>query len=46
MVRVDQAIIARLKKEGEIFELLVDCDKALAYREGKMADLSQVVASK
>jgi len=46
MVRVDQAIIARLKKEGETFEILVDCDKALAYREGKIADLSQVLASK
>lgn len=46
MVRVDRAIIARLKKEGETFELLVDCDAALAYREGKMTDLSLVLASK
>ena len=46
MVRVDQAIIARLKKEGETFEILVDCDMALAYREGTIKDLSQVLASK
>ena len=46
MVRVDQAIIARLKKEGEVFEVLVDCDKALAYRHGKLNTLSEVLASK
>lgn len=46
MVRVDQAIIARLKKEGETFEVLVDCDKALAYREGKQSSLSSALASK
>ncbi|MSR86024.1 ribosome assembly factor SBDS [Candidatus Woesearchaeota archaeon] len=46
MVRVDQAIIARLKKEGDTFEILVDCDKALAYREGKLANLSEVLATK
>lgn len=46
MVRVDQAIIARLKKDGQTFEILVDCDKALAYREGKVIDIAQVLASK
>ncbi len=46
MIRVDQAIIARLKKDGETFEILVDCDKALFYREGKLSDISQVVATK
>ncbi|MDP3728354.1 MAG: ribosome assembly factor SBDS [bacterium] len=46
MVRVDQAIIARLKKEGETFEILVDCNKALAYREGKIKEISEVLASK
>ncbi|MBI5798055.1 ribosome assembly factor SBDS [Candidatus Woesearchaeota archaeon] len=46
MVRVDQSIIARLKKEGEVFEVLVDCDKALAFREGKVKSLSEVLASK
>jgi len=46
MVRVDQAVIARLKKEGEIFEVLCDCDKAIAYREGKTSDLVEVLASK
>lgn len=46
MVRVDQAITARLKKDGEVFEILVDCDRALAYREGKLANLSEVLATK
>ncbi|HIH15605.1 MAG: hypothetical protein QT08_C0015G0006 [archaeon GW2011_AR17] len=46
MVRVDRSIIARLKKDGEVFEILVDCDKALAYREGKIKDLLEVLASK
>jgi len=35
MVDVDKAIIARLKREGETFEILVDCDKALEFRSGK-----------
>ncbi len=45
MVRIDDAIIARIKKEGEVFEVLVDCDKALDYRDGKIEDLSEVLAT-
>ncbi len=37
MVNVDEAVIARLKRDGEEFEILVDCDKALDFREGKCA---------
>ena len=45
MVRINDAIIARIKKEGEVFEILVDCDKALDFREGKIEDLSEVWAT-
>lgn len=35
MVDVNKAVIARLKKANNVFELLVDCDNALLYLEGK-----------
>lgn len=35
MVDVNKAVVARLKKGNDVFEILVDCDKALLYREGK-----------
>jgi ribosome maturation protein SDO1 len=44
MVDVNKAVIARYKKEGLDFEILVDCDKALEYREGK-AELDDVLAT-
>jgi len=46
MVRIDKAIIARLKKEGEVFEVLVDCDKALEFRAGKIDSLDEVLATR
>ncbi|MAG77840.1 ribosome assembly factor SBDS [archaeon] len=46
MVNVDEAIIARMKKEGETFEILVDCDKALKYRKGELEKLDDVLATK
>ncbi len=45
MVRVDEAVIARLKKAGHTFEILVDCDKALDFKAGKSAPLDDVLAS-
>ena len=46
MVDVDKAVIARLKKGGKQFEIKVDCDKALEFKEGKnvssAAKISQV----
>jgi len=35
MVSVDKAVLARYSFEGHHFEVLVDPDKALAFREGK-----------
>lgn len=44
MVDVDKSVIARIKKEGGHFEILVDSDKALDFRAGKITDVSDVVA--
>jgi len=44
MVTVDRAIIARLKTHGNNFEILVDCNNALALKEGKNIDMRDVLA--
>ena len=44
MVDVDKAVIAKIKKKGETFEVLVDCDKALDFKEGK-ATLDEALAT-
>lgn len=45
MVAVDNAIIARLKKHGQSFEILVDCNNALALKEGKELNMRDVLAA-
>jgi ribosome maturation protein SDO1 len=45
MVDVDKAVIAKIKKEGMNFEVLVDCDNALLLRSGKDIEISDVLAS-
>ncbi|MFH1592312.1 MAG: ribosome assembly factor SBDS [Candidatus Woesearchaeota archaeon] len=45
MVDVDKAVIAKLKKEGKNFEILVDCDKALELRKGKSVGMDDVLAT-
>ena len=45
MVTVDSAIIARLKTHGQDFEILVDCNNALALREGKSIDMRDILAA-
>ena len=45
MVNVDNAIIARLKTQGQNFEILVDCSSALALKEGKIVDMHDVMAA-
>ncbi len=45
MVNVDKAIIARLKAQGQNFEILVDCNNALALREGKSVDMHDILAA-
>ena len=44
MIDINKAVIARLKKGGEVFEVLVDCDKAMAFRDDK-CELDDVLAS-
>lgn len=45
MVNVDKAVIAKLKTEGNTFEILVDCAGALAVKDGKSADMHDVLAA-
>lgn len=44
MVRIDQSVIARYKHGEKVFEIFVDCEKALDYKEGK-AELDEVLAT-
>jgi len=46
MVDVDRAVIARLKKQGKNFEILVDCDPALEFKKGKNIDMVDVLATR
>lgn len=45
MVDVDKAVIARLTSHGQHFEILVDCDAALAVKEGKPLEIRNVLAA-
>lgn len=45
MVNVDQASIAKLKTNGQHFEILIDCDKAIAFKSGANIDLKDVLAA-
>jgi len=44
MVSVDKAIVARLKMHGQNFEIMVDCEKAIQFREGRVSDIREVLA--
>jgi len=46
MVDIDKAIIARYKHGGKEFEILVDCDKALEFKEGKEVNIEDVLATR
>ena len=45
MISLEKAIIVRLKTFGETFEILVDPDKALAFKEGADVALDEVLAA-
>lgn len=45
MVSVDEAIIARLKTNNQNFEILVDCNMAIAVKEGKSVNMKDVLAA-
>jgi len=44
MVSLDDAVIARFKRHGLTFEILVDPDLALSYRQGKEHPVDEIVA--
>lgn len=44
MVNVDKAVVAKLKREGRMFEVLVDCESALAFKAGKSVGFNDVIA--
>ena len=45
MADVDKAVIAKLKIREKHFEILVDCEKALAFKSGKSTDIDDVLAT-
>ena len=45
MVTVDDAVIAKLKTHGQNFEILVDCNNAIAIRQNKNVDMKDVLAA-
>jgi len=45
MVSVDKAIIAKLRTHNQNFEILVDCNLAIALKEGKKVDMKDVLAA-
>lgn len=45
MISVEKAVIARLTKSGEKFEILVDPEKAMELKAGKEVALEDVIAS-
>ncbi|MBN2458530.1 ribosome assembly factor SBDS [Candidatus Woesearchaeota archaeon] len=45
MVDVEKAVIGRYRIEGENFEILLDCEKALELRAGKEISMDDVLAA-
>ena len=44
-MNVADAVICRLKKDGSNFEILVDCDKAMAFKHGKKINVDDISES-
>ncbi len=45
MVNINDAVIAKIKKNGKTFEILVDCEKALAFRSGKNVLINDILVT-
>ncbi len=45
MISIDKAVVAKYKRDGKEFEVLVDCDRALEFKQGKTMDINDIVAS-
>ncbi|MDO8628248.1 MAG: ribosome assembly factor SBDS, partial [Nanoarchaeota archaeon] len=44
MVDIDKAVVARIKKQGKTYELLVDSQAAYDYRKGKSISIRDIIA--
>jgi len=44
MINVEDAHIAKLKTHGQDFEILIDSDKAIAFKSGSITDVREVLA--
>ena len=45
MVDVDKSVIARYKTQGKNFEILVDCENAIAFKTGSNINLNDVLTT-
>ena len=45
MIPLERAVVARLESHGEKFEILVDPDLAVRFRQGEPVDLEDMVAA-
>ncbi len=45
MTDIGNAVEARIKRQGKQYEILVDCDKALAFKQGKKIALDDVMVT-
>ena len=45
MVKLDDAVIARMEKHGHKYEVLVDPDLAMDVKHGKVVDFSELLAA-
>lgn len=45
MTNIENAVTARLNKQGLDFEILVDCEKAMEFKHGANIDVNDIVAS-
>ena len=44
MVSVEKAVIARIHRNGKVFEILVDSEKALAFKRGSPISMENILA--
>jgi ribosome maturation protein SDO1 len=45
MVKLEEAVIARLESHGERFEILVDPDLAMKLKKGEEVDFEELLAA-
>lgn len=44
MIDINEAVVAKYKNEGKVFEILVNSDNALLLRQGKDIDMNDILA--